>query len=356
MRACPDAVLTETNTLKHNANTRRRDKSLRQLEPKPGRARANHNQPNLDKAEAGQNESQARPQELHRPQATNLGGPGSSQADINRTAHSRPTVTVIEKSEDGESPDQRRELRDIVEKTSNTQHAKGKDNVVASTLSKSSTPRPEQWEEERLLTSQRTRDATGRNETDSGNTEKELRVEGLLPPCDAQVETVRMVPDANSATGMLGKTRGKPENVRNAREWARERQTGESPDCVNATQPKPDNKLTANMTVSGRQAVVSPRTGQRMPRESTDSHIATHEAQQKKRLSKSASRRRKKKSQRTHERRRLWGVKRPWKWRVPRTKSRVRNSQGRRAGWPQWVRERHRLAKAERKVLEMTSV
>ena len=100
-----------------------------------------------------------------------------------------------------------------------------------------------------------------------------------------------MVPDANSATGMLGKTREKPENVRNAREWARERQTGGSPDCVNVTQPKPEKKLTANMTVSGRQAVVSPRTGQRMLKESTDSHIATREVQQKKRLNKSASRR-----------------------------------------------------------------
>ena len=295
-RACPDAVLTETNTLEHNANTLRRDKSLSHLEPKPSRARANHNQPNLDKAEAGQNESQARPQELHRPQATNLGGPGSSQADINRTAHSRLTVTVIEKSGDGELPDQRRELRDIVEKTSNTQHTKGKDNVVASTLSRSSTPRPEQWEEEHLLTSQSTRDATGRNKTDSGNTEKELRVEGLLPPCDTQVGAVRMVPDANSATGMLGKTL-EPENVRNTREWARERQPGGNPDSVNARQPKPDRKLTADMTVSGRQAVVSPRTGQRMLKESTDSHIATREVQQKKRPSKSDSRRHRKKSQ-----------------------------------------------------------
>ena len=181
-------------------------------------------------------------------------------------------------------------------------------------------------------------------------------MERLLPPCDAQIEAVRTVPDANSATGMLGKTRGKPEKVRNAREWARVRQTGGSPDCVSATQPKPDNNLTASRTVSGRRAVVLPRTGQRMLKESADSHIATHEAQQKKRLNKSASRRRKKKSQRTHERRRLWGVKRPWKWRVPRTKSRERNSQGRRAGWPQWVREMHRLAKTERKVLEMTSV
>ena len=137
-----------------------------------------------------------------------------------------------------------------------------------------------------------------------------------------------MVPDANSATGMLGK----------------------------ATQPKPDKELTVNMTDSGRRAVGQPRMGQQMSKESTDSLIATRRMQQKKRLNQSASRRRKKKSQRTHERRRLWGVKRPWKWRVPRTKSRERNSQGRRAGWPQWVREMHRLAKAERKVLEMTSV
>ena len=168
-----------------------------------------------------------------------------------------------------------------------------------------------------------------------------------------------MVPDANSATGMLGKTL-EPENVRNTREWARERQPGGNPDSVNARQPKPDRKLTADMTVSGRQAVVSPRTGQRMLKESTDSHIATQEAQQKKRLNKSASRRRKKKSQRTHERRRLWGVKRPWKWRVPRTKSRERNSRRERTGWPQGVRgkirETHRLAKTAKKVLETTSV
>ena len=181
-RACPDAVVTETETLEHNANTLRRDKSLSQLEPKPGRARANHNQQNPDKAEAGQNGNQARPRKLHRPQAMNLGGPGSSQADINRTAHSRPTVTVIERSEDGESPDQRRRLRDIAEETSNTQHAKRKDNVGASTLSRPSTLRPEQWEEECLLTSQSTRDTTGRNETNSGNTEEELRVERLRPP------------------------------------------------------------------------------------------------------------------------------------------------------------------------------
>ena len=49
-------------------------------------------------------------------------------------------------------------------------------------------------------------------------------------------------------------------------------------------------------------------------------------------------------------------MKRPWKWRVPQTKSREKDSRGRRAGWPQWVREMHRLVKTEKKVLEMTSV
>ena len=36
----------------------------------------------------------------------------------------------------------------------------------------------------------------------------------------------------------------------------------------------------------------------------------------------SNSRRRKKKSQKTRERKRLWGVKTPWRWRVPQTRSR----------------------------------
>ena len=169
-----------------------------------------------------------------------------------------------------------------------------------------------------------------------------------------------MVPDANSVTGMLGKTREKPENIRNAGEWARERQTGGSPDCINATQPNPDKKLTANRTDSSRWTAVPPRMGQQMPKESTCSHIATREVQQKKRPNKSDSRRHRKKSQKTRERRRLWGVKRPWKWRVPRTKSRERNSRRGRTGRPQGVRDKtretHRLAKTAQKVLETTSV
>ena len=53
-------------------------------------------------------------------------------------------------------------------------------------------------------------------------------------------------------------------------------------------------------------------------------------------------------------------MKRPWKWRVPRTKSREKDSRRGRTGWPQGVRgkirETHRLVKTAKKMLETTSV
>ena len=264
------------------------------------------------------------------------------------------------------------------------------------------TLRPEQSEEERLPITHKIRDATKRNETDSENIERDIRVEDLLLPRDAVTETDRMVPDVSSAAGTLVKAREKTANVRNERERVREWQTEKSPNRTNATQPKPDKKRVVNITDGGRRAVVPPGTRRQVSKGATGSHIATRDAQRKgwlnnsssrkhenkpqktrkrrrlwdpgedpdkkkkevtcvtnkepekrqtrerpvdpggsetmtadgteKRLNNSGSRTGKKKSHKAHERRRSWGVKRPWKWRVPRTKSRERNNRRRGTG------------------------
>ena len=172
---------TKTDTLEHHGvKPLRQSQGQSQLELEPVRARASQNQPETTRAETHQGRSQAEPQEVHRPQAINLGEPGSGQASITRTAHSKP--------EDDKSQDKRRKMRDIAEEAANIQHAKGKYNVVAGTLSRPPTLRPEQSDEERLLITQNIQNATKRNETDSENTEKDFRVEELLPPCDMAVE------------------------------------------------------------------------------------------------------------------------------------------------------------------------
>ena len=247
----------------------------------------------------------------------NLGGPGSSQAD-NRTAHSRPGVTVVERPEDGDSQDQWRGLQDIAEETTDTQCAKGKYNVVTGTLSRPSTLHPEQ-PEECLQITQKIRDATKRNETNSENIERDIRVENLLLPRNAVTETDRMVPDVSSAAGTLVEAREKPANVRNECEWVREWQTEKSPNRTNATQPKPDKKRVANLTDGGWRAVVPPNRRRQELTESIGFHITTRKMQRKERPNGFDGRKHKKQSQKTRDKRRSWGVKTPWKWRGPRT-------------------------------------
>ena len=105
------------------------------------------------------------------------------------------------------------------------------------------------------------------------------------------------------------------------------------------TQPTPDKELVMNINNGSWRAVVRPSRRQEgikgahgfphgNPQRAKSRKQTTRE-RRKKHLNNSSSRRRKKRSQKTRERKRLWGVKTPWKWRVPRTRSRKRDKQRR---------------------------
>ena len=296
--------------------------SRSQLEPKPGRARDSQT-----RTDTSQDQNQ---KEVHRPQAINLGGPGSGQAGITRAAHSRPTVTAAKKPNDGEAQSQGREPRDTAEETTSIQRAKGKDSVVTDTPSRTSTSCPEQSEDGRLLITQNIHDATNRNETNSENTERDIRVEDLPRPREGPVEMVRMVPNNGKAAGVRVKVFQTPAGAQNKRAGAQGRRR--SPNRVNITQPTPDKKLVVNINNGSRRAVVRTSGRQQGPKgahgfphgnpQRTESRRQTTRERRRRVLNNPNSRRRKKKSQKTRERKRLWGVKTPWRWRVPQTRSR----------------------------------
>ena len=69
---------TKTDTLEHHGvKPLRQSQGQSQLELEPVRARASQNEPETTRAETHQGRSQAEPQEVHRPQAINLGEPCS---------------------------------------------------------------------------------------------------------------------------------------------------------------------------------------------------------------------------------------------------------------------------------------
>ena len=145
----------------------------------------------------------------------------------------------------------------------------------------------------------------------------------MLPPRDAAIEMDRMVPpDVDGAAGVLLKARKKPATAQNESERAYGRQTKKVPNHANAT----DNN---------RRAEVPPDRRRQGFTESTSFHITTRKTQRRERLSGVDDRKHKKQSQKTRDRRRSWGVKTPWKWRVPQTWNRKRASECGRTGEPQ---------------------
>ena len=139
-----------------------------------------------------------------------------------------------------------------------------------------------------------------------------------------------MVPNNDKAAEVRVKAFQTPVDAQNKRAGAQGR--WRSPNRANITQPTPDKKLVVNINNGSRRAVV--RTSGRQQGlkgahgsphgnpQRTKSRKQTTRERRRRCLNNSNSRRRKKRSQKTRERKRLWGVKTPWRWRVPQTRSR----------------------------------